>query len=105
MNDLYLKSQTQDNCKYFEFNHESNTQFNYDFGFVPSKFLAVFTLSGERKMFITYKASTNGLMALNTNGGNESSFYSVDSTVLKTNLPTDYSTYEDSYTIYVFACK
>ena len=105
LNDLYLKSQISDNCKYFEFEHKSNSQFNYDFGFVPSRFMAVYTLSGERKMFMTYNINGNGILVLNTSGGNDSSYYSLDSTILKSNLSTDFSTYEDSYKIYVFAYK
>ena len=106
LNDLYLKTQTLDNCKYFEFNHEAKTQFNYDFGFVPNSFIAFLKISSGEYITISLNTVSNGLMATGSgdNNGVKSSV-SVNSTKLVSTLNTEWKMYNDNYTIYVFATK
>lgn len=105
LNDLYLKFQASDNCKYFEFNHAASTQFDYDLGFVPSSFLAVYRISNGVIITITSNTVTNGLIALSSDGFNFNSNYAVNSTKLTSSMSTNWQIYRESYTVYVYACK
>lgn len=105
LDDLYLKSQTSDNCKYFEFNHEINTQFNYDFGFVPSSFIAFMKVSDGIYLTISLNNTSNGLIATTSDNFSMNSYFTMNSTKLTSNLDSSWYAYSKSYTIYVYAYK
>ena len=68
LNELYLKSQTLGNCKYFEFDHQSNNQINCDFTFLPSKMLVFIPIPNGENIFIMYNINKDSLWALGSNG-------------------------------------
>lgn len=103
LNDLYLRNKTLNSCKYLEFNHISNTQFNYDFGFAPSSFLAFFAVGNGSHIFLTYTPETNSLFVFDDQENERSSLFSINETKLISNIPTNWDTYRNQYKIYVFA--
>lgn len=105
LNELYLRNITLNSCEYLEFNHISNTQFNYDFGFAPSSFLAFFAVGNGTHIFLTYTPETNSLFAFDDQGNERSSLFSINETKLMSNIPTNWDTYGNQYKIYVFAKK
>lgn len=105
LNDLYSKALATENIKFYQFEHTANTQFDYDFGFIPSKFLAFMQLPDGRYVTISLNITSNSLVSTVSDNGSLDGYISMNSTKLVSNISTDWSAYKNSYTIYAFAIK
>ena len=89
-------------------NHEKNTNWNIDFGFMPSKFIFSYKNGNGRSDIIYDKNFSENIYLTvynNLNMADWTSYFTLSGSNLKSSFLTSAKTYTDQYTLYYVACK